>query len=74
MSRCRTTGSVHPPRHHGVAWTPPRTYYYDGVPLIENNVSYPVVPVAELPPPAAKAFIAAIDPDPAERSRLTFPG
>jgi membrane peptidoglycan carboxypeptidase len=39
------------------------TYYYDSVPLIENNVSYPIVPVAELPPPVANAFVAAIDPD-----------
>lgn len=39
------------------------TYYYDSVALVENNVSYPVVPVAELPPPVTNAFIAAIDPD-----------
>ncbi|MEU7907400.1 transglycosylase domain-containing protein [Actinoplanes sp. NPDC049118] len=39
------------------------TYYYDSVPLVENNVSYPVVPVAELPAPVASAFIAAVDPD-----------
>jgi membrane peptidoglycan carboxypeptidase len=39
------------------------TYYYDSVPLVENNVSYPVVPVAELPPPVANAFVAAVDPD-----------
>lgn len=39
------------------------TYYYDSVALVENNVSYPVVPVAELPPPVANAFIAAVDPD-----------
>jgi membrane peptidoglycan carboxypeptidase len=39
------------------------TYYYDSVPLVENEVSYPVVPVAELPPPVADAFIAAVDPD-----------
>ena len=38
------------------------TYYYDSVPLPENNVSYPIVPVAELPPPVTNAFIAAIDP------------
>ncbi|MET8150160.1 transglycosylase domain-containing protein [Actinoplanes sp. NPDC049668] len=39
------------------------TYYYDSVPLVENNVSYPVVPVAELPAPVANAFVAAVDPD-----------
>jgi transglycosylase-like protein len=39
------------------------TYYYDSVPLVENNVAYPVVPVAELPPAVANAFVAAIDPD-----------
>ncbi|GID91104.1 hypothetical protein Adi01nite_05160 [Amorphoplanes digitatis] len=39
------------------------TYYYDTVPLVESNVSYPVVPVAELPPPVVNAFVAAVDPD-----------
>ncbi|WP_412735725.1 transglycosylase domain-containing protein [Krasilnikovia sp. MM14-A1259] len=39
------------------------TYYYDSVPLAENNVSYPVVSVAQLPPPVAHAFVAAVDPD-----------
>ncbi len=39
------------------------TYYYDSVPLVENNVSHPVVPVTELPPPVANAFVAAVDPD-----------
>ncbi|MDI6103798.1 transglycosylase domain-containing protein [Actinoplanes sp. NEAU-A12] len=39
------------------------TYYYDSVPLVESTVSYPVVPVTELPPPVANAFIAAVDPD-----------
>jgi membrane peptidoglycan carboxypeptidase len=39
------------------------TYYYDSVPLGESDVSYPVVPVAELPPPVADAFVAAVDPD-----------
>jgi penicillin-binding protein 1A len=39
------------------------TYYYDSVPLVESSVSYPVVPVAELPPPVANAFVAAVDPD-----------
>ncbi|MFI7542579.1 transglycosylase domain-containing protein [Actinoplanes sp. NPDC049599] len=39
------------------------TYYYDNVPLADDSVGYPVVPVAELPPPVANAFIAAVDPD-----------
>jgi membrane peptidoglycan carboxypeptidase len=39
------------------------TYYYDSVPLVENTVSYPVVPVAELPPAVVHAFVAAVDPD-----------
>ena len=39
------------------------TYYFDSVPLPEDTVSYPVVPVAELPPAVANAFVAAIDPD-----------
>jgi transglycosylase-like protein len=39
------------------------TAYYDSVPLFESDVSYPVVPVAELPPPVADAFVAAVDPD-----------
>jgi membrane peptidoglycan carboxypeptidase len=39
------------------------TYYYDSVAFVENDVSYAVVPVAELPPPVANAFIAAVDPD-----------
>jgi membrane peptidoglycan carboxypeptidase len=39
------------------------TYYYDSVPLVENTVSYPVVPVSELSPLVANAFIAAVDPD-----------
>jgi membrane peptidoglycan carboxypeptidase len=39
------------------------TYYYDSVALVENNVSYPVVPVAELSPPVTNAFVAAVDPD-----------
>jgi membrane peptidoglycan carboxypeptidase len=39
------------------------TYYYDSVPLVEDKISYPVVPVAELPPPVAYAFVAAVDPD-----------
>jgi hypothetical protein len=39
------------------------TYYYDSVPMDENTVSYPVVPVAQLPPPVANAFVAAVDPD-----------
>jgi hypothetical protein len=39
------------------------TYYYDSVPLVEDTVSYPVVPVAELPPPVADTFVAAVDPD-----------
>jgi transglycosylase-like protein len=39
------------------------TAYYDSVPLVESEVSYPVVPVAELPPPVADAFVAAVDPD-----------
>jgi membrane peptidoglycan carboxypeptidase len=39
------------------------TYYYDSVPLVEHSVSYPVVPVAELPPSVADAFVAAVDPD-----------
>jgi membrane peptidoglycan carboxypeptidase len=39
------------------------TYYYDSVPLVENDVSYPVVPVTQLPPPVANAFVAAVDPD-----------
>jgi hypothetical protein len=39
------------------------TYYYDSVPLVENDVAYPVVPVAQLPPAVANAFVAAVDPD-----------
>jgi membrane peptidoglycan carboxypeptidase len=39
------------------------TYSYDSVPLVEHSVSYPVVPVAELPPAVAHAFVAAVDPD-----------
>ena len=39
------------------------TYYYDSVPLAEDTIPYPVVRVAELPPPVADAFIAAVDPD-----------
>ena len=39
------------------------TYYYDSVPLVESNVLYPVVPMTELPPPVANAFVAAVDPD-----------
>jgi len=38
------------------------SYYYDSVPLAESSVSYPVVPVAELSPPVANAFVAAVDP------------
>jgi membrane peptidoglycan carboxypeptidase len=39
------------------------TYYYDSVDVVESTVSYPVVPVAELPAPVANAFVAAVDPD-----------
>jgi membrane peptidoglycan carboxypeptidase len=39
------------------------TYFYDSVPLVEHTVSYPVVPVPELPPAVANAFVAAVDPD-----------
>ncbi|GAA3940949.1 transglycosylase domain-containing protein [Actinoplanes auranticolor] len=39
------------------------TYYYDSVPMVENDISYPVVPVAALPPAVANAFVAAVDPD-----------
>ncbi|MET0416131.1 MAG: transglycosylase domain-containing protein [Actinoplanes sp.] len=39
------------------------TYYYDSVPLPESSVSHPVVPVAELPPAVANAFVAAVDSD-----------
>jgi len=39
------------------------TYYYDSVPLVENDLSYPAVPVAQLPPPVTNAFVAAVDPD-----------
>ena len=39
------------------------TYYYDSVPLVENDISYPVVPVATLRPAVANAFVAAVDPD-----------
>jgi membrane peptidoglycan carboxypeptidase len=39
------------------------TYYYDNVPLVEHSVSYPVVPVAQLPPAVANTFVAAVDPD-----------
>jgi membrane peptidoglycan carboxypeptidase len=39
------------------------TYCYDSVPLVENSVAYPVVPVAELPPAVANAFVAAVDPE-----------
>jgi membrane peptidoglycan carboxypeptidase len=39
------------------------TYLYDSVPLAEHHVPYPVVPVAELPPPVANAFVAAVDPE-----------
>ncbi|MGX6606466.1 transglycosylase domain-containing protein [Micromonosporaceae bacterium Da 78-11] len=38
------------------------TYYYDSVPLSESAVSYPVVPVTQLPSPVANAFVAAADP------------
>ncbi|MGW4947210.1 transglycosylase domain-containing protein [Actinoplanes sp. NPDC004185] len=36
------------------------TYYYDSVPLVENEVPYPV---AHLSPAVANAFVAAVDPD-----------
>ncbi|MET0495984.1 MAG: transglycosylase domain-containing protein [Actinoplanes sp.] len=39
------------------------TYYYDSVPLVESTVSYPVVPVEELSPVVAHAFVAAVDPE-----------
>jgi membrane peptidoglycan carboxypeptidase len=39
------------------------TYYYDSVPLAENDIPHPVVPVATLPPAVANAFVAAVDPD-----------
>ena len=45
------------------AGTTAATYYYDSVPLAEHPVSYPVTPVADLPPAVANAFVAAVDPD-----------
>lgn len=66
-----------PPHHHGrrlalgvaivlllvSGGTIAATYYYDSVDVVESNVSYPVVAVAELPAPVVNAFVAAVDPD-----------